>query len=125
MDWIFFCLSLLVKTNKERQKKLLKYKSLFPKRKFKLRNPFQLGTWEFNFLLRNRIFPFFILGTRPNVAKGTKVVIRIDPSKTPESLSANKDDWDACVHRQSGLMTILRIRYGSTEIFFFKFLRTF
>ena len=52
------------------------------------------------------------------MAKGTKVVIRIDPSKTPESLSANKDDWDACVHRQSGLMTILRIRCESTGNFF-------
>ena len=73
----------------------------------------------------DQTLPLFVLGTRPNVVKGTKVVIRIDPSKTPESLNANKDDWDACVHRQSGLMTILRIRYGSTEKFFFKFLRTF
>ena len=40
-------------------------------------------------------------GSRPNVTKGTKVVLCIDPSKNEDSFTTH-NSWDACIYKQSG-----------------------
>ena len=48
-------------------------------------------------------------GSRPNVTKGTKVVLCIDPSKNEDSFTTH-NSWDACIYKQSGYRFI-RICY--------------
>ena len=58
---------------------------------------------------------FYVPGSHPNVTKGTKTVLCVDPSKNENSIPnfANFDGWDAFVYKQSGNYLILRIHIAS------------